>query len=171
MIFALRVKIRDADSRTVKNKAVCVALGVTRDGEPGGLGPLDRPERGRPLPARGDERAEEPGHAGYPDRRRGRAQGLPDAITAAVPAAMVQTCIVHASADSALPQAMSREAGAPQPDLLLLEGPQGRGRRSAPDLQRPGRRSGRSRARGLRGEMGRKIRLDRPSLAAGLGPG
>ncbi|MCE2580521.1 IS256 family transposase [Komagataeibacter sp. FNDCR1] len=29
---ALRVKIRDADSRTVKNKAVYVALGVTREG-------------------------------------------------------------------------------------------------------------------------------------------
>lgn len=29
---ALRVKIRDADSRTVKNKAVYIALGVTRDG-------------------------------------------------------------------------------------------------------------------------------------------
>ena len=28
----LRVKIRGADSRTVKNKAVYVALGVTRDG-------------------------------------------------------------------------------------------------------------------------------------------
>jgi len=29
---ALRVKIRDADSRMVKNKAVYVALGVSRDG-------------------------------------------------------------------------------------------------------------------------------------------
>jgi putative transposase len=29
---ALRVKIRDADSRMVKNKAIYVALGVTRDG-------------------------------------------------------------------------------------------------------------------------------------------
>ena len=29
---ALRVKIRDADSRMVKSKAVYVALGVTRDG-------------------------------------------------------------------------------------------------------------------------------------------
>jgi transposase-like protein len=29
---ALRVKIRDADSRTAKNKAVYVALGVSRDG-------------------------------------------------------------------------------------------------------------------------------------------
>lgn len=29
---ALRVKIRDADSRTVKNKAVYIALGATRDG-------------------------------------------------------------------------------------------------------------------------------------------
>ena len=28
----LRVKIRDGDSRMVKNKAVYVALGVTRDG-------------------------------------------------------------------------------------------------------------------------------------------
>ena len=30
---ALRVKIRDADRRMVKNKAVCIALGVTREGE------------------------------------------------------------------------------------------------------------------------------------------
>jgi transposase-like protein len=30
---ALRVKIRDADSRMVKNKAVYIALGVTREGE------------------------------------------------------------------------------------------------------------------------------------------
>ena len=30
---AFRVKIRDADSRMVKNKAVYIALGVTRDGE------------------------------------------------------------------------------------------------------------------------------------------
>ena len=30
---ALRVKIRDAESRQVKNKAVYVALGVTPDGE------------------------------------------------------------------------------------------------------------------------------------------
>ena len=30
---ALRVKIRDADSRMVKNKAVYIALSVTRDGE------------------------------------------------------------------------------------------------------------------------------------------
>ncbi|WP_420873517.1 transposase [Paracoccus yeei] len=29
---ALRVKIRDADSRMVKNKAVYIALGVTREG-------------------------------------------------------------------------------------------------------------------------------------------
>ena len=30
---ALRVKIRDADSRMVRNKAVYIALGVTREGE------------------------------------------------------------------------------------------------------------------------------------------
>ena len=39
MLFdALRVKIRDADSRMVKNKAVYVALGITRDGLRKGLG-------------------------------------------------------------------------------------------------------------------------------------
>ena len=32
LLDALRVKIRDADSRMVKNKAVYVALGVSRDG-------------------------------------------------------------------------------------------------------------------------------------------
>jgi putative transposase len=31
--LATRVKIRDADSRMVKNTAVYIALGVTRDGE------------------------------------------------------------------------------------------------------------------------------------------
>lgn len=31
--MATRVKIRDADSRMVKNKAVYIALGVTRGGE------------------------------------------------------------------------------------------------------------------------------------------
>ena len=36
---ALRVKIRDSDSRMVRNKAVCIALGVTRDGEREVLGP------------------------------------------------------------------------------------------------------------------------------------
>lgn len=33
--------------------------------------------------------------AGHPDRGRQRAEGLPEAITAAFPEAMVQTCIVH----------------------------------------------------------------------------
>lgn len=38
---ALRVKIRDADSRMVKNKAVYIALSVTREGALGSW-PLDR---------------------------------------------------------------------------------------------------------------------------------
>ena len=134
---ALRVKIRDADSRMVKNKAVCVALGVTRDGQ-------------REVP--GLWLAENEGAKFWLSvmnalKNRGvqdiliavvdGLKGFPEAITAAFPDAMVQTCIVHPSADSALPQAMSREAGAPWPELLLLEGPKGRGRRLAPDLQRP----------------------------------
>ena len=35
---ALRVKIRDAGSRTVRNKAACATLGVTRDGSREGPG-------------------------------------------------------------------------------------------------------------------------------------
>ena len=92
---ALRVKIRDADSRTVKNKAVYVALGVTRDGS-------------REVP--GLWIAEKEGAKFWLSvmnelKNRGLQEvliavvdglkGLPDAITAAFPQAMVQTCIVH----------------------------------------------------------------------------
>lgn len=86
---ALRGKIRDADSRMVKNRAAYVALGVTRPAR--GSGPVDCRELGgsendpgdrfprqrRQVLAVADERAEEPGHAGYPDRGRRRAEGLP----------------------------------------------------------------------------------------------
>jgi len=74
-------------------------------------------------------------------------KGFPEAITAAFPQAAVQTCIVHPLAGSALPTAMSREARASFPELLRLEGPQGRRGRSARDLRGRNRRSGRCPAR------------------------
>ena len=112
---ALRVKIRDADSRMVKNKAVYVALGVTRDGLREVLG-LRISESGRDhktvrgdcfarprlqLPALGDERAEEPRRAGHPDRGRRQVEGLfrghgPDLLgwTAPKSASMCQNEVV-----------------------------------------------------------------------------
>ncbi len=92
---ALRVKIRDADSRLVKNKAVYVALGVTRDGVREVLG----------LWIAGNEGAKfwlsvmnELKNRGVQDVLIAVVDGLkgfPEAITAAFPEATVQTCIVH----------------------------------------------------------------------------
>jgi len=81
---ALRVKIRDADSRMVKNKAVYVALGVSRDGvrEVLGLWIAENELKNR----------------GVQDVLIAVVDGLkgfPEAITAAFPDAAVQTCIVH----------------------------------------------------------------------------
>ncbi len=89
IVDALRVKIRDADSRMVKNKAVYIALGVIRDGlrEVLGLWIAESwrghktvqwtvlPDNGRQVLAVGDERVEEPGCSGHPDRGRRRAEG------------------------------------------------------------------------------------------------
>jgi len=89
------VKIRDADSRMVKNKAVYVALGVSRDGMREVLG----------LWIAGNEGAKfwlsvmtELKNRGVQDVLIAVVDGLkgfPDAITAAFPDATVQTCIVH----------------------------------------------------------------------------
>ena len=92
---ALRVRIRDADSRMVQNKAVHVALGVNRDGM-------------REVPGlwiAGNEGAEfwlsvmtELKNAACRTLSIAVVDGLkgfPDAITAAFPETAVQTCIVH----------------------------------------------------------------------------
>ena len=134
---ALRVKIRDADSRMVKNKAVYIALGVTRDGEREVLGLWIADSEGakfwlsvmnelrnriRHLPRTDGVRWLIPGH---PDRRRGRAKGLPRGN--------------HCG--------LSRDNGpdlhrAPDPafdEFLQLEGSQGGGGRPASDLRGPNR--------------------------------
>ena len=92
---ALRVKIRDADSRMVRNKAVYVALGVTRDGlrEVLGLWVADNEGAKFWLSVMNELR-----NRGVQDVLIAVVDGLkgfPEAITAAFPQAMVQTCIVH----------------------------------------------------------------------------
>ena len=92
---ALRVKIRDADSRTVKNKAVYVALGVTRDGQREVLGLWIAENEGAKfwLSVMNERK-----NRGVQDVLIAVVDGLkgfPEAITAAFPDAMVQTCIVH----------------------------------------------------------------------------
>ena len=115
---ALRVKIRDADSRMVKNKAVYVALGVTRDGVREVLGLWIADNEGakfwlsvmNELKNRGVQDvliAVVDGLKGGSARsclklstgqfaaQRADRRELPEAITAAFPDATVQTCIVH----------------------------------------------------------------------------
>ena len=106
---ALRVKIRDKDSRIVKNKAVYLALGITGEGEREVLGLwIAESWRGQDL-IRGikspDNGAKfwlsvmtELRNRGVQDILIAVVDGLkgfPEAITAAFPETMVQTCVVH----------------------------------------------------------------------------
>lgn len=159
---ALRVKIRDADSRMVKNKAVYVALGVSRDGVREVLG-LWIAENGgakfwlsvmNELKNRG---VQDILISVVPSRRMQAfdcrvidgLKGFPEAITAAFPDAMVQPGLRPFRAElvqwtnSWTPFTLHRASGAPFPELLSVEGPQGRGGRSAPDLRGSNRRTGR----------------------------
>ncbi len=105
---ALRVKIRDAESRQVKNKAVYVALGVTPEGEREVLGLWIAANEGAKfwlsimnnLRNRGVEDiliAVVPSHGLQANHCRvtDGLKGFPDAINAAFPDTTVQTCIVH----------------------------------------------------------------------------
>ncbi len=90
---ALRVKIRDADSRMVKNKAVYIALGVTREGEREVLGLWIADNEGAKfwLSVMNELR-----NRGVQDILIAVVDGLkgfPEAITTAFPETMVQTCI------------------------------------------------------------------------------
>lgn len=96
---ALRVKIRDADSRMVKNKAVYIALGVTRDGEREVLGLWIADNEGAKfwLSVMNELR-----NRGVEDILIAVVDGLkgfPEAITAAFPETMVQTCPRHGHSD------------------------------------------------------------------------
>ena len=92
---ALRVKIRDAESRQVKNKAVYVALGVNAEGEREVLGLWIAANEGAKfwLSVMNNLR-----NRGVEDILIAVVDGLkgfPDAINAAFPDTTVQTCIVH----------------------------------------------------------------------------
>jgi putative transposase len=92
---ALRVKIRDKDSRNVKNKAVYLALGITGDGQREVLGLWIAENEGAKfwLSVMNELR-----NRGVQDILIAVVDGLkgfPEAITAAFPQTTVQTCIVH----------------------------------------------------------------------------
>lgn len=92
---ALRVKIRDKDSRIVRNKAVYIALGVTGEGQREVLGLWIADNEGAKfwLCVMTELR-----NRGVQDVLIAVVDGLkgfPEAINAAFPEATVQTCIVH----------------------------------------------------------------------------
>jgi putative transposase len=92
---ALRVKIRDADSRMVKNKAVYVALGVLRDGQREVLGLWVADNEGAKFWLSVMNELKNRGVQDVLIAVVDGLKGFPDVITAAFPQATVQTCIVH----------------------------------------------------------------------------
>ena len=95
VIFALRVKIRDSDSRMVKNKAVYVALGISRDGVREVLGLWIADNEGAKFWLSVMNELKNRGIEDILIAVVDGLKGFPQAITAAFPDTMVQTCIVH----------------------------------------------------------------------------
>jgi transposase-like protein len=95
MFDALRVKIRDADSRMVKNKAVYVALGVTREGAREVLGLWVAENEGAKFWLSVMTELKNRGVQDILIAVVDGLKGFPQAITAAFPETLVQTCIVH----------------------------------------------------------------------------
>jgi hypothetical protein len=153
-IDALVVKVRDQG--TVRNKAAYLAIGVDVDGRKHVLGV---------WMGDGDEGAKFWLNVLTEIRNRGVAdvlivccdglKGLPDAIEATWPRAVVQTC-VHSPDPGGDP-------------VLLLQGPQGCRQGAAADLHRR-QRSGRRRSpRRPRARVGRPLPGHRPIVAGRLG--
>lgn len=92
---ALRVKIRDADSRMVKNKAVYVALGVTREGVREVLGLWIADNEGAKFLLSVMNELKNRGVQDILIAVVDGLKGFPEAITAAFPDTTVQTSIVH----------------------------------------------------------------------------
>lgn len=92
---ALRVRIRDADSRMVKNKAVYVALGVSRDGVREVLGLWIAENEGAKFWLSVMTELKNRGVQDVLIAVVDGLKGFPEAITAAFPETTVQTCIVH----------------------------------------------------------------------------
>ena len=92
---ALRVKIRDAESRQVKNKAVYVALGVTPEGEREVLGLWIANTEGAKFWLSVMNTLRNRGVEDILIAVVDGLKGFPDALNAAFPETTVQTCIVH----------------------------------------------------------------------------
>ncbi len=92
---ALRVKIRDADSRMVKNKAVYIALGVSRDGVREVLGLWIADNEGAKFWLSVMNELKNRGVQDILIAVVDGLKGFPEAITAAFAQTTVQTCIVH----------------------------------------------------------------------------
>lgn len=92
---ALRVKIRDTESRMVKNKAVYVALGVSRDGAREVLGLWIADNEGAKFWLSVMNELKNRGVQDILIAVVDGLKGFPEAITAAFAETAVQTCIVH----------------------------------------------------------------------------
>jgi len=92
---ALGVKVRDADSRTVKNKAVDGALGVTRDGRREAPAPWIGETEGAKFRLSATNEFENRGPRGVLIAVVDGLKGFAEAIAAVFPDATVQTRIVH----------------------------------------------------------------------------
>ena len=92
---ALRVKIRDADSRMVKNKAIYIALGVSRDGVREVLGLWIADNEGAKFWLSVMNELKNRGVRDILIAVVDGLKGFPEAITAAFAQTTVQTCIVH----------------------------------------------------------------------------
>jgi len=89
------VKIRDADSRMVKNKAVYIALGVTREGEREVLGLWIADSEGAKFWLSVMNELRNRGVQDILIAVVDGLKGLAEAITTVYPKTTVQTCIVH----------------------------------------------------------------------------
>ena len=92
---ALRVKIRDADSRMVKNKAVYIALGVTRDGDREVLGLWIADNEGAKFWLSVMNELKNRGVQDILIACVDGLKGFPEAIEAVYPQTQIQLCIVH----------------------------------------------------------------------------
>ena len=152
---AIRVKIRDEGM--VRNKAIHIALGVLADGTKVVLGLWIEQTEGAKFWLRVMNELKNRGVADNLNAVVDGLKGFPEAINAAFPETIVQTCIVH------LPQL---------DELRVVEGPQV-DRASAQECL--SRRDDRGRPGGTRcvrgGPLGQTPSRHRAELAAPLGPG
>jgi putative transposase len=92
---ALRVKIRDKDSRIVKNKAVYLALAITAAGEREVLGLWIAENEGAKFWLAVMNELKNRGVGDILIAIVDGLKGFPEAITATFPETIVQTCVVH----------------------------------------------------------------------------